>query len=171
MSKLSAAFGKLYDALALVAALILLAMTLLVAADIILRNVAGIGFAWANEVSEYALYLMTLFTAPWLLRRGQHVRIDLVLTLVPARVAWLMEALVDMLGFAVCVVLIRYGVLMTYDSWRLGALTVKSLVFPEWFMLAPLPVLFLLLAAEFVFRFARLLSGERTRRLEATSVS
>ena len=63
------------------------------------------GFLWANEVSEYALYLMTLLTAPWLLRRGQHVRLDIVLTLVPARVAWLMEAVGDVLGFAVCVVL------------------------------------------------------------------
>ena len=105
MDRLSAAFGRLFEALALVAALILLAMTLLVAADIILRNVARIGFPWANEVSEYALYLMTLCTAPWLLRRGQHVRIDIVLTLVPPRVAWVMEALVDVLGFAVCVVL------------------------------------------------------------------
>ena len=171
MNKISAAFGRLFEALALLAAVILLAMTLLVAADIVLRNVARVGFAWANEVSEYALYLMTLFTAPWLLRRGQHVRIDLVLTLVPPRVAWLMEAVVDVMGFAVCVVLIRYGALMTYDSWRLGSITVKSLVFPEWWLLAPLPVFFLLLAAEFVFRFARLVAGERTRRLEATSVS
>ena len=57
-------------------------MVVMVSADIILRNLTRTGFPWANEVSEYALYLMTLLTAPWLLRRGQHVRIDLVLTLV-----------------------------------------------------------------------------------------
>jgi TRAP-type C4-dicarboxylate transport system permease small subunit len=171
MRTLSAAFGRLFDALALLAALVLLAMTLLVAADIILRNAAGIGFAWANEVSEYALYLMTLFAAPWLLRRGQHVRIDLLLTLVPLRVAWLMEAAADFMGFTVCLVLVRYGALMTYDSWRLGSLTIKSLVFPEWWLLAPLPLFFVLLAIEFVFRFHRLLTGPLTRRQEATSVS
>ena len=81
-----------------------------------LRNLTRGGFAWANEVSEYALYLITLLTAPWLLRRGQHVRLDLVLTLVPPRVAWLMEAVGDSLGFAVCLVLVRYGLAMTYDS-------------------------------------------------------
>ena len=36
--------------------------------------------------------------------------------------------------------LVRYGVAMTYDSWRLGAITIKNLVFPEWWLLAPLPV-------------------------------
>ena len=171
MTRLSAAFGRLFDALAMAAALILLGMVVTVTADIVLRNTVGGGLVWANEVSEYSLYLMTLLTAPWLLRRGQHVRLDIILTLVPARVAWLMEAVGDLLGFAVSIVLIRYGFAMTYDSWRLGAITIKNLVFPEWWLLAPLPATFVLLVIEFIFRFDRLLKGARTRRIEATSVS
>jgi TRAP-type C4-dicarboxylate transport system permease small subunit len=170
MTRLSAAFGRLLDALALLAALILLAMVIIVSADIVLRNTLNSSFVWANEVSEYALYLMTLLTAPWLLRHGQHVRLDLILTVVPQRAAWFMEAVGDILGFIVCVVLIRYGTGMAYDSWRLGAITIKNLVFPEWWMLAPLPATFALLAIEFAFRFDRLLKGGRTRRIEATSV-
>ena len=169
MTRLSVAFGRLYNALALIAALILLAMVMLVTADILLRNVSNVGFPWANEVSEYALYLMTLLTAPWLLRRGQHVRLDIILTLVPARVAWLMEILADTIGFIVCAVMVRYGVTMVTESLRLNSITIKNLVFPEWWLLAPLPVVFALLAIEFAFRFARMLH-ERTRRLEATSV-
>jgi TRAP-type transport system small permease protein len=168
--RLSAFFGRLFDALAAAAALGLLAMVVLVSADIILRNLIGGGFAWANEVSEYALYLITLFTAPWLLRRGQHVRLDLFLAVVPPRLAWTMEAAADLIGLAASLVLMRYGLTMTLESWRLGALTIKNLVFPEWWLLAPLPCFFLLIAVEFVFRFHRLLGAERTRRVEATSV-
>jgi TRAP-type C4-dicarboxylate transport system permease small subunit len=171
MTRLSAAFGRMLDALAIVAASILLAMVVIVTADIVLRNLMGAGFAWANEVSEYALYLMTLLTAPWLLRRGQHVRLDIILTLVPPRIAWLMEALGDVLGLAVSITLIRYGLDMTFDSARLGAITIKNLVFAEWWLLVPLPAAFMLLAIEFVFRFQRLITGERARRIEATSVS
>jgi TRAP-type C4-dicarboxylate transport system permease small subunit len=171
MTRASAVFGRLVDALASAAALILLAMVGIVTADIVLRNLVGASFAWANEISEYALYLMTLLTAPWLLRRGRHVRLDIILTLVPARVAWLMEALGDVIGFAVCITLIRYGLDMTLDSARLGAVTIKNLVFAEWWLLAPLPAAFALLAVEFVFRFQRLIAGERGRRMEATSVS
>ena len=170
MSRLSALFGRLFDAMAALAALTLFAMVAVVTGDIVLRNVARGGFLWANEVSEYALYLMTLLTAPWLLRRGAHIRLDLVLVIVPVRVAWLMEAASDILGFAVCVVLVRYGAAMTYDSWRIGSITIKNLVFPEWWLLAPLPIVFVLLAVEFVFRFHRLL-GQRTRRADATSVA
>ena len=171
MTRLSAAFGRLLDALALAAAFILFAMVVIVSADIVLRNAVGAGFAWANEVSEYSLYLMTLLTAPWLLRRGQHVRLDVILVLLPARAAWVMEAAGDVLGLLVSLILVRYGLIATLESWRIGAITIKNLVFPEWWLLAPLPLAFALLAIEFVFRFARLLTGERTRRVETTSVS
>lgn len=170
MNRLSLVFGRIFDLFAAIAALILLAMVVLVSADILLRNLTRVGFSWANEVSEYALYVITLLTAPWLLRRGQHIRLDLVLTLMPGRVAWLMEAAGDIAGVVVSLVMVRYGLAMTYDSWQLGSITIKNLVFPEWWLLAPLPFVFLLLAIEFVFRFCRLLEGERTRRLEATSV-
>ena len=169
MIRLSNAFGRLFDALAVIAALVLLAMVVAVTADIVLRNLTRSGFPWANEVSEYALYGMTLLTAPWLLRRGQHVRIDLLLTAVPARAAWVMESVGDVIGFLVCVVMVRYGFHMTADSFRIGSLTIKNLVFAEWWLLAPLPLIFMLLALEFVFRLHRLLTSEPGRRIEATS--
>ena len=170
MNRLSDLFTRLLNAFAILAAMVLLVMVVMVSADIILRNLTRTGFPWANEVSEYALYLTTLLTAPWLLHRGQHVRIDLVLTLVPARVAWLMELLGDIAGFAVCLVMMRYGIKMTIDSAALGSITIKNLVFPEWWLLWPLPLCFALLAAVFVFRFDHLMRSERSRRDEATSV-
>jgi TRAP-type transport system small permease protein len=170
MTRLSDLYGKLLNVLAIIAALLLLAMVIVVTGDIVLRNVANTGFVWANEVSEYALYLITVLTAPWLLRRGQHVRLDLVLGAVPKRVAFLMEAAGDILGFVVCLAMIRYATLMTYDAWRINSITIKNLVFPEWWLLAPLPICFVLLAIEFIFRFHRLLLN-RDKREEATSVA
>ena len=83
MNRLSDLYGRLLDFLAVIAALLLLAMVIIVTGDILLRNLANKGFVWANEVSEYSLYFITLLTAPWLLRRGQHVRLDLILTILP----------------------------------------------------------------------------------------
>src|SRR3954454_14723786 len=106
MKRLSDKFGRLFGTLTAIAAVTLLAMVALVTADIVLRNTLGAGFAWSNEVTEYALYLITLLAAPWLLRRGQHVRIDMMLVLVPPRLAWMMEAVADIFGFAASLVLI-----------------------------------------------------------------
>jgi TRAP-type transport system small permease protein len=170
VARLVEAFGRLYEAFAWLAAVILLAMVLMVSGDIVLRNLTRTGFVAANELSEYSLYLIALLAAPWLLRRGRHVRLDLVLTMVSQRVAWRMELLGDIVGLMVCLVLARYGLAMTYDSWRLGSFTFKNLVFPEWWLLAPLPIMFLLLAMEFVFRLHRLATGPRERRSDATYV-
>ena len=49
MTRLSAIFGRLLDALAVAAALILLAMVIVVTADIVLRNTVRGGFVWANR--------------------------------------------------------------------------------------------------------------------------
>ena len=170
MTGISHLCEPLFAILAAIAALTLLAMVALVTADIVLRNTLGTGFAWSNEITEYALYIITLFTAPWLLRRGQHVRIDMFLVIVPPRIAWAMEAAADMLGFAASLLLVWYGAIMTAQSARLGSITIKNLVFPEWWLLAPLPLCFALLALEFVLRFHRLMGAPRTRRHEATSV-
>ena len=136
-------------------------MVVIVTADIVLRNLTRSGFVWANEVSEYALYLITLLTAPWLLRRGQHVRLDLVLTLVPARVAWLMEAIGDVLGFVVCVGADALRLAMTLRQLR-GSARSPSRIWCSrnggcWRRCRST---FVLLAIEFVFRFDRLMRGD-----------
>ena len=50
-------------------------------------------------------------------------------------------------------------------------MNIKTLVTPEWWMLAPLPVVFLLLAVEMLFRMHRLLHAEAGPRNEAVSAS
>ena len=50
-------------------------------------------------------------------------------------------------------------------------MTIKTLVTPEWWLLAVLPVAFLLVAIEFVFRMQRLSKAERAPRTDAVSAS
>jgi TRAP-type C4-dicarboxylate transport system permease small subunit len=50
-------------------------------------------------------------------------------------------------------------------------LSIKTLVTPEWWSLAPLPVVFVLLSIEMVFRMHRLLHAERGPRQDAVSAA
>ena len=167
------AYGRLLEALALAGCAVILAMTLMICADVLLRNVRIIpgvyGLAWANEVSEAMLYLVTLLVAPWLLRQGQHIRVDIVLRAVPRRLGWHFEWIADVLGFACCAAIAWYGMVATLKSYQSGALSIKTLVTPEWWMQAPLPVAFVLLAIEMLFRMRRLYLGERAPRDDAVS--
>ena len=171
MDQLSRAFEVLLDRLMIFACLLLLAMTLLIGADVFTRNTCLGSVSWSNEVSENILYLLTLLSAPWLLRRGQHIRVDILLRAVPARIGWYMEWVGDLIGFACSLYFVWYGLRVLGASYSAGAVSIKTLVTPEWWLLAPLPVAFLLVAIEFVFRMQRLSKSERTPRTDAVSVA
>ena len=171
----SRAYGRLLAGLALVGCAILFAMMLVIVADVALRNIAvpGLprGLAWSNEVSELMLYLMTMCVAPWLLRQGQHIRVDIMLQALPARLAWYLEWLGDVIGLACCCVIAWNGTRAAWSSYMSGAVNIKTLVTPEWWGLAPLPAIFVLLAIEMIFRMIRLQRAERGPRHDAVSAA
>jgi TRAP-type C4-dicarboxylate transport system permease small subunit len=171
MENLSRIYGRVLDAMLLLAALLLLVMTLLIGADVFLRNIGAGGIPPANELSEDSLYLITLLTAPGLLRMGQHIRIDIVLRVLPHRVGWLLEWISDVLGFVCCLCFIWYGAGVTAASYTSGSISMKTLIMPEWWLLWPMPVAFTLVAIEFLFRMHRLAISERRPREDAVSAS
>jgi len=173
MDRLEAAYGRLLEAFALVACALVFGMMLMICADVLLRNVRLIpsiaGLEWSNEISEGALYLVTMLTAPWLLRRGQHIRVDIVLRAVPKQVGWIFEWAVDVLGFACCLFIAYYGTRAAVASFKAGSVSIKTLVTPEWWLLSVLPVAFLALSLEMLFRMRRLALGPRAPRDDAVS--
>ena len=175
MKHLSELYGRLLSALALVGCAVLFAMMLVICLDVLLRNVrivpGMLGVPWANEVTEYALYMITMLTAPWLLRQGQHIRVDIVLRALPARIGWVCEWLSDAIALACCAAVVVYGARATWESFSQGSITIKTLVLPEWWALAPLPVAFVLLGVEVLFRMRRLWLGPRAPRADAVSAS
>jgi len=174
-TRLEAAFGRWIEVLALVASAALLAMVVIICADVLTRNVAipGMprGVAWSNEISELLLYLITLLAAPWLLREGRHIRVDIVLRALPRRTAYACEWIADGLGLLSCLWLVAYGGSAAWKSAQSSALSIKTLVMPEWWFLAPLPICFALLAIEFVFRMRRLAYAEIGPRDDAVSAA
>ena len=173
MERLSHAWGKVLEAFALTACALLAAMTLMICADVLLRNVALIpgvqGLPWSNELSETTLYVVTMLAAPWLLREGRHIRVDIVLRALPAKVGWACEWACDAIALACCVCVVIYATRATWESFSQGSITIKTLVLPEWWTLAPLPVAFLLLSVEMLFRMRRLWRGPRAPRDDAVS--
>ena len=171
MERLSGWYGGLLDTLVLAACLLLFIMTIMIGADVVSRNIGGGGIPVSNELSEDILYLMTLLAAPWLLRQGQHIRVDIILRTLPVRVAWLLEWAGDIVGFLCCLYFVWYGLLITAASYSAGSINIKTLVTPEWWTLAPLPLGFALLGIEFIFRMYRLSTTEIGLRDDAVSAA
>ena len=172
MNAFERGYGRLLEVFAAAACALILGMTLMICADVLLRNVRVfpiVGLEWANEISEAMLYLITLLTAPWLLRRGQHIRVDIILRAVPPRAGWLMEWAVDLLGLACCAMIAWYSARAAFASFKAGSVSIKTLVTPEWWLLIALPIAFTALSIEMLLRMRRLWLAERAPRDDAVS--
>ena len=128
-----------------------------ITADVLTRLARFGEIEWMLEASEYALFYLTFLGAPWALREGAHVRVDLLLSHVPAAAARKMEILADALGLLASAVLATWAVKVVVASYSAHSVVDKVLVFREWWLLAIVPVSCALLCIEFVRRIARAL--------------
>ena len=146
------AYALLLQAFAYIAAVLVGAMALAVTLDVVGRNLGWSNTGWVVELTEYALPVATLLVAPYLLYRNEHVRLDVVLVLLPKRISLFLERSADVLGMMICAIFVWYGAKLILDSARLGSMVVKTLAIPEWWQYALVPVSFTLLAIEFARR-------------------
>lgn len=147
---MKALYARVLEWLAAGAAVLLGASALAITIDVMGRNMGMGTLPWILEVSEYVLPLATFLVAPWLLYRNEHVRLDVLALTRP----WVGQ-LANIVGLAVCGVLVVYGVRTILNSAAQGAMIFKSVVFPEWWLYVPVPLCFGLLTIEFLRRLAR----------------
>ncbi len=162
------AYARLLDAMGVLVGLVLGAIALLICADIALRSGPGLlnwlgltkamaprALPWATELIEYMMYAAAFLGAPWALRKGAHVRVDVFISgLSPAAMRGL-DRVIDVVGFAIALVLLYYGALAVWDAWTSDLVARKTWNFDEWVLLLPVPFSGLLLAIEFALRFFR----------------
>lgn len=159
-ARLRRGYARLLEACGLVAGVLIGVLALLISVDVVIRNLGLGNFPWALEVGEYAIYLSAFLAAPWVLRQGAHVRVDLLLGLVPPRVGRALEFGTDLLGALICLTIVWYGAVASAESFLLDARIVKELVVSEWWLLAVLPISCGMMAAEFAARALRAFAGE-----------
>jgi TRAP-type transport system small permease protein len=148
-------FDALMSALCSVFAVTFGILTLMVCLDIVFRQFAIASMPWLVELIEYVMYGGTFLAAPWVLRQGEHVRVDLILSTVPKKIAIRLEQLIDVLGCFVSVVMCFYGAELLIDAYRSNFIEFKNLAVPEWVLILPLFVGCAMLAIEFALRFFR----------------
>ena len=155
MGALLRLFARILEFFCSIFAIALGLLIFLMCLDIAIRTFRIGSLPWLIELTEYALYAGTFLAAPWVLRLGSHVRVDVILTSVPKRWAVRLEQFIDLVGLCISLVLVYYGALAVWDAWSSNLVARKTWDFEEWLLLVPIPISGLLLAVEFVLRIAR----------------
>lgn len=121
---------------------------------------------WLFEGVEYTLYFGVFLGAPWVLQQGAHVRVDVVTSSLPEKVAARLDRTMDGVGFGLCVILCFYGVRATFSEYQEGTMPDKDLRIANWIVLSAFSISFLMLALEFLFR----MRSERMLNVKAEEV-
>jgi len=127
-------------------------MAVMIFLNIVLRILGIQTIEWVNEMAEYALYVSAFFAAPWVLRLGLHVRIDILANTLPKKIAYWLERIVDVVGIIICATVAYYSALASYAAYESGSAIYKNLIIPEWPVLAVIPISFVMLTIEFMLR-------------------
>jgi len=160
---LMAIFDVIVDSLAIFAGALLVLVMLSVTMDVILRYFFSRPQSWVGELSEYALLYITFAGTAWVLKRDQHVKIDILIAALSPKKRKIFNLPVCIIGIFVCAILTYYGVKVTWDHFARGVCNVSLMEFPKGPLLAVIPVGMFLLLIQFIRRFYQSLKELRMR--------
>ncbi|HEX7054928.1 MAG TPA: TRAP transporter small permease [Burkholderiales bacterium] len=139
----------------MVAGALLVALVALVCTDVASRALRLFPMPWAPDFSEYALYGITFLGAPWVLREGGHIAIELAVERLAPPARRIATRIVNALGAAVCAALLYYACRLLWRSYAAQNLVYETFAFPEWWQYVVPPPIFLLLLALYLRALAR----------------
>ena len=141
--------GWLVRILCILAVASIVAMTIGISAEVILRMFGFPSIVGLIELTEYGLFISTFFAAPHLLRHNEHIRVDIVMSRADPATARVVEFSVLGCIIAVSVITGVVGTVIMLANARDGTLIFKDLIFPQWWLdwIIPLTSLAMLLQA------------------------
>jgi TRAP-type C4-dicarboxylate transport system permease small subunit len=131
----------------LLLALILGAMVLIAAAQILLRNLFEWNFSWGDPLTRLLVLWVGLLGALAATRQNRHIAIDLVTHLLPPRVRASLQALNGLFTAVVCGVVAWYAGVFILDERGQGGASLLGL--PDWLLHAVIPLGFALIALRY----------------------
>ncbi|MFA7624946.1 MAG: TRAP transporter small permease [Pusillimonas sp.] len=147
------AYSALVSGLAIASGAIFGLMAFFIGADVFMRNVTGAGLSWVIELMEYAMYVATVFAAPWVLREGGHVSVDILTSMLPVRWGRATGALAALFGSVICFIVFYYSALATLRAFERGSMVYKSFTVPEWLVSIFVPLGMFFMVIEFLLLF------------------
>lgn len=91
--------------MAIAAAGLILAMSCWITYDVLTRYFLDFASPWAFDLSEYSLIWIIFLGAPWVLLQDRHVRIELLVDVLPRSAQRMLGIIVSVIAICACLVL------------------------------------------------------------------
>ena len=150
MGAVSRAYDALINAMKVLSGVCVVLIFILIVLDVLLPLVGIQAWGGTLGVVEYALLWFTVLAAPWLARIKGHVFIDAVTELLPARVHAVTSKIAYLVAIAGSVLLGYYSLELMLEAYFNGDIDERSIELMLWWIYAPMPLGFFLVAIEFL---------------------
>ena len=147
---LSIAHDWLIHTFKFIAGLIVLAIFVLITLDVLLPLVGIQPWDGTLGVVEYGLLWFTILAAPWLARIKGHVFIDAVAVMLPPAVKKVTSKIAYLVAITGSLMLAYYSWLLLVESYVDENIDERSIELMLWWIYAPMPICFALVAIEFI---------------------
>jgi len=146
-------FDPIIDFMAFLAGLLLVLAVLIVCFEICMRYFVHKPQIWTVEICEYILFCIAFLGAPWLLKSGGHVNIDIVVTQLSAKGEAYLGIFATGAGVLVSAIICWFGITTSYECYESGVLITKALSVPKHYFLILIPLGYFFLMVEFAGQF------------------
>ena len=143
-------YDRLIHGMAVFAGLVIAAACLLIAYDVIARNLGMQPPASTVALTEYALLYFTMAAAPYLVRSKGHIVVEVVYQRLPGSAQRRIDAAILVLCATVSLVIAGLAGLLLVEAVVNAEVEIRSLDAPRWILFVPLVIGFLLMAIEFL---------------------
>ncbi len=145
-------FDLFVDGGAVLAAVLLIAVMLATTIKIVFRYGLREGLVGVDQISGTMLLYITFLGAAWVLRREEHVTIDLLVGALSTQTRRRLHILSSILGALICFCLVLFGTLEVVASLQKGIRIAAEIEIPRAVNLAVIPLGSLFLGLQFLRR-------------------
>lgn len=128
--------------------------------DTIMRYFFAKPTDWSVELNEVLLVFITLLAGAELVKRDQHIQMDLIYLRLSPKGQKISRAFTSILGILFCACLVWIGLKTTWSTYLGKVYLSGAFRFPVWIMYALIPLGMTLMALEFLTRLIREIRGQ-----------
>ena len=143
-------FDKVVDAMAMLAGVVIVFITVAVCYTIGLRFLFTQTTIWITQTTEYALLWIVFLGTAWLLREKGHITTDVVYTHLTEKTKRILDFIMSVIGGLASAVMFIFGAFYTYDCIAKGVTDVRAVTLPKWILFIIIPIGSIFLTLQFM---------------------
>ena len=143
-------FDRIIGFFFFLAAVLLAFILVAVIIEVIARYLFNRSQMWVIESCEYSMLYITFLGTAWLLQKNGHIKVDFVTNRLNPKSRVIVETINSLIGVVISFIVTWYGVLVTWDLFVKGTITITALEPPLAPIVAVIPVGGFLLLIQFL---------------------